>query len=166
MNPYQQLIKVLHAYPSKTWINRYFDLQRKLLQTLQIENDDPRLGLSLNKNGSMPANLGQRYVLRPAPDGSISCIVPMDFDDEYVKGTVVFEFSSGKMKDAKFLELDFEKNKPLPALLWQACLLCCEDILCHCRKSGYRKFHQPLLYDFTMEPAVRHEILGEINIME
>ena len=107
MNPYQQLIKALHAYPSKIWINRYFDLQRKLLQTLQIENVNPRLGLSLTQNGSMPANLGQRYLLRPAPDGYIGCIVPIDFDEEYVEGAVVFEFSRGKMKDAKFLELNF-----------------------------------------------------------
>ena len=166
MNPYQHLIKALHAYPSKAWINRYFDLQQKLLQTLEIENDDPRIGLSLNKNGSTPVNLGQRYVLRTSPDGYIGCIVPIDFDEEIVEGFVVFEFSSKKMKDAKFLELDFEKHKPLPAMLWQACLLCCEDILCHCSKSGYRKFHQPLLYNFTMEPAVRYEILSEVNIME
>ena len=166
MNPYQQLIKALHAYPSKTWINRYFDLQRKLLQILQIENVNPRLGLSLTQNGSMPANLGQRYLLRPAPDGYIGCIVPIDFDEEYVEGAVVFEFSRGKMKDAKFLELNFEKHVSLPAVLWQACLWCCEDILAHCRRLGYRKFHQPLLYDFTMEPAVRHEILSEVNIIE
>ena len=41
-----------------------------------------------------------------------------------------------------------------------------EDIMGHCRKSGYRKFHQSLLYDFTMEPAVRDEISGEVDIVE
>jgi hypothetical protein len=136
------------------------------LQILEIENDDPRLGLSLNRNGSMPVNLGQRYVLKPHHNGHIGCIVPMDFDEKSVGGLVVFEFSNRKIRDARFIELDFEMHRPLPAMLWQACLLCCEDIMGHCRRSGYRKFHQSLLYDFTMEPAVRDEILGEVDIVE
>lgn len=166
MNHYQQLIQTLQAFPSKAWINRYFDVQKKILETLQIENDDPRLGLSLNQDGNMPVNLGQRYILKPYTNGYIGIIVPIHFEEAAAGAETVFYFSSGNVEDAKFISLPFTDSTELPAYLYNACIEESNLILQKAKKSGFRKYHVPLLYDFTMEPAVRNEILSEVKLID
>lgn len=79
MNQYEQLIQTLSQYPSRQWVNDYFDLQKQLLTDFQIENDNPRLALSLTTDGKMPVNIGQRYVLKPVTGGRIRAIAPLNF---------------------------------------------------------------------------------------
>jgi hypothetical protein len=75
MDKNNKLLEALSSFESEEWINQYFDLAKKLLTDLDLSNEDPRLAMSLNKNGSMPINIGQRYVLKPFVDEYIGCIV-------------------------------------------------------------------------------------------
>jgi len=166
MSHYDQFINALHQFPSKTWINKYFDLQRRLFEELSLSNDDPRLAMSLPSGNKMPVNLGQRYILQPFTKHRIGCIVPADFEEEAIGGKCNFVFTRNRVADAKWIVLPFDTGNTLPNIAWNACLLCCEDILQQSRRSGYRKYHVPLLYDFTMENAARHEVLSEVRIEE
>lgn len=166
LNHYQQLIQALQAFPSKAWINRYFDVQKKILEELRLENDDPRLGLSLNQDGSLPVNLGQRYILKPYTDGSIGIIVPIHFEEAAAGAETVFYFSTGNVEDAKFINLPFTESTELPTYLYHACIEESNLILQKAKKSGFRKYHVQLLYDFTMEQGVRNEILNEVKLIE
>lgn len=163
MDKSDQLIQSLSYFPSAKWLNRYFDWVKKLLTDLDITATDKRLSLTLNKNGSMPVNLGQRYVMRPAWDGYAGFIVPIHFDTEMVEGFESFLFSNRGINDAKFMEVPMPEDKPLPESVYNACLEECDNILQHCERSGFRKYHVPLLYDFIMEPAVRSEIMDAVR---
>jgi len=164
MTEYDQLIQSLSQYPSKRWLNRYFDLLKRLLTDFAIESDDPRLALSLKKDKQLPVNLGQRYILKPYVSGYIGLIVPAGFDEKAVAAETIFAFTTSRVVDAKFIKIQFVESIQLSALAYNACKAACMDILKRAKRTGYRKYHSPLLYDFTMEPAVRSEILNEVDI--
>ena len=145
MDQYTHLIEALHSFPSKKWINSYFDVQKKLFETLEIENDNPCLALTLTKQNTMPVNLGQRYVLQPYSDGSIGCIVPIHFEELVINAESVFEFTQNKIADAKFIVFPFNEGNPFPQIAWDRCIECCDIILKHIKKSGFRKHHVQLL---------------------
>jgi hypothetical protein len=163
MSEFDRLVASLSRFPSQKWINRYFDLLKKLLTEFSIENDDPRLALSLNKNLEMPVNFGQRYVLRPYIYNYIGIIVPVHFEEAAVDGEMVYKFTKNKIAEAKYIELPFYASSVLDPALYNACVVACSDILRSAKKSGFRKFHSALLYDFTMEPAVRNEVLMKVT---
>jgi hypothetical protein len=157
---YQNFINCLRAFPSHQWINQYFDLQKRLLTELQIENDDPRLALTFTQK-KLPVNLGQRYVIRPEFDNFIRCIVPLSFEEKAVGAEYLLGFTRNKIIEAKWIKLPFH-GKGFPQIVYNACIEACMDILRRSKKSSFRKFHQPFLYDFTMEQSVRNEILREV----
>jgi len=157
---HEKLIKCLKRFPSKQWINQYFDLQKMLLEDLGIENNDLRLALTLSQD-KLPMNLGQRYILKPQTKGSMLCIAPAYFEEEVVGGICVWQFTDNKVPADKLIAIDLQPGTPFPQLLYHACLGACMAIMQKSKKSGYRKFHSPLLYDFTMEPSIRNEILSE-----
>ena len=126
---------------------------------MDIGSSDPRLALTLPKNGMMPVNLGQRYVLRPTAAGYIGCIVPIDFDTEAVDGFEVFFFSYKGRNDAKFVDIPLHEKKPFSEYAYSACMEESDKILQNCTKSSFRKYHVPMLYDFIMETSVRNEII-------
>jgi hypothetical protein len=153
------LTKTLQQYHSVQWLNQYFDLLKKLLTELDIENDNPRLAMSLTTQKTLPVNLGQRYVLKPQPNERVRAVVPLSFEEEVVNGTIICYFKRRRIEDAKWIEIEWKAGSPFPPVLYNACVEECMDILHRCMRSGYRKYHVPDLYQLTMEPAVRNEIL-------
>ena len=111
----------------------------------------------------MPVNFGQRYVLQPLRNYQIGILVPADFSEQAVGGRITWEFTTHRIIDARLIAVAFNEGKQLPTNLYTACLKACTDILNKTTRSGYRKYHSPLVYDFTMEPAVRNEILNEVS---
>ncbi len=165
MTEYDRLIRCLSQFPSKKWLGQYFDLVKKLLTELSIEEDDPRVALTLTKDGKLPVNIGQRYVLRPFRTSRMEIIVPVDFEVRAVNGKVVYEFTANRVIEARLIVVPFQEKTKLPEVLYNACAQACTDILGKTKKSGFRKQHVALLYDFTMETAVRNEILEEVKIL-
>ncbi|MDB5246066.1 MAG: hypothetical protein JWQ40_460 [Segetibacter sp.] len=166
MNEYEHLIKTLHQFRKVDWINQYFNLLKKLLIDLQLEDSDPRLALTLRKNKTLPVNIGQRYVLKPLDGECLGCIVPAAFTHEAVGARLVGYFSPKTTRDAKWIIFHYPLRTEFPGILFNACIEACTDILNKTTKSGFRKFHNSLLYHFTMEPAVRNEVLAECKALE
>ena len=165
MTEYDRLIACLSQFPSRQWLNHYFDVLKKLLTDLSIESDDPRLSLTMTKDGKLPVNIGQRYVLRPFRTKRIEIIVPADFEVTAVSGKVVYEFTTNRVIDARLVIIPFLEKTILPAILYNACKEASIAILHKTKRSGFRKQHAGLLYDFTMEQAVRDEILNGVKCL-
>src|ERR1700733_8108288 len=107
MNQYQQIIRTLKQFPSLEWINQYFDLLKRLLLELNLQDDDPRLALSLTKSDKIPVNLGQRYILEPHPKEFIRCIVPASFKEVGVNARLIGYFCPKTTRDTKWVEFYF-----------------------------------------------------------
>ena len=163
MNDFTLLIKTLQQFGNILWINQYFDLLKRLLVELDLADTDPRLALTLSKNQTLPVNIGQRYVLKPLIGESIRCIVPADFEENAVSARFLGYFSPNTTRDAKWVQFYFPTGIHIPEVLYTAFLTASETILSKTKKSGYRKYHNSLLYHFTMEPTVRSEVLAELK---
>lgn len=162
MNESDLLLKTLHQFTNKVWLNQYFDLLKQILNDLDLDDTDPRLALSVRKDKTIPVNIGQRYVLRPLTGEKIGCIVPADFAHELINAYLVGFFSPKTTRDAKWLIFKYPTGTQFPPVLYNAIIEASTDILNKTKKSGFRKYHNSLLYHFTMEPAVRSEVLAEI----
>lgn len=165
MEKYNKLIQALSDFESEEWINQYFDLAKKLLTDLDLSNEDPRLGMSLNKDGSMPINIGQRYVLKPFIDDYIGCIVPTAFNVELVGGECNYYFSTKTTNDAKWMLVPFPLGQQLTEIIYKGILSSCQEILNKSKKSSFRKHHSSEIYDFTMLPEVRKDVLKQLKTM-
>jgi hypothetical protein len=165
MDKNNKLLEALSSFESEEWINQYFDLAKKLLTDLDLSNEDPRLAMSLNKNGSMPINIGQRYVLKPFVEEYIGCIVTTTFNVELVGGTCNYYFSAKTTNDAKWMIVPFPEGQQLPEMIYKDILTCCNEILNRSKKSSFRKHHSSELYDFTMLPEVRTDVLKQLKSM-
>src|SRR5688500_4806572 len=118
MNEYGHLIKTLEQFHSVKWINQYFDLLKRLVTELNLENEDPRLAMSLNQNKTLPVNLGQRYVMKPAENEYIRCITPVSFAEKAVNGKVIFNFTRRGEVDAKWVQVHYPVGKEFPIVLY------------------------------------------------
>lgn len=163
MDDLEQLLTNLHKLGSTTWITQYFDLAKKLLTNLGLENDDERLALTIDKDTRLPLNIGQRYVLLPLPGERVGCIVPASFSAEVVNGTEHGYFNPNTTRDAKWVVIDYPVGKRFPTVLYNACLETCEHLLNRTKKSGWRKHHKELMYNFIVEPTVRSEVISELG---
>jgi hypothetical protein len=163
MNQFEQLVKCLGRYESSGWTNQYFDIVKKLLTDLRVDNDDPRLAITLTKNLDININIGQRYVLQQGYNHQFRCIVPVSFPEESINAALMGYFTRNRIKDAKWIEINYPDGAWLAPLLYNNIIEACSDILLRAKKSGFRKLHVPLIYDFIMYPETRNEILGEVT---
>ncbi len=60
---HERLIKTLQQAPSREWIEQYLDLVKEVIEFAELENDDPRLVLSLKRRRNLPVTINGRYVL-------------------------------------------------------------------------------------------------------
>ncbi len=111
----------------------------------------------------MPINMGQRYVLRPFYDQHIGCIVPSTFNVELVGGACDYHFSPKTTNDATWISVPYPAGQHLPEMIYKGILTSCNEILNRSKKSSFRKFHNSALYDFTMLPEVRNDILKQLK---
>lgn len=162
-NKHQLFIGALRQLHSVKWINQYYNLLDKLLTDIDINGDDERLAMSVT-NKALPVNLGQRYILKPYSGQRIGIIVPSWFDEHTVGGEVNFEFTKDGRLDAKWIVIDFPLASPLSKPLYNACVEACTHIVQRTKRSGYRRYHVPLLYEFTTERSVRDEVLNELAL--
>jgi hypothetical protein len=57
------LVQVLKQAQSQNWIEEYLDLVKELLEFVSLDEDDPRLSISLAKRYGIVVNINRRHVL-------------------------------------------------------------------------------------------------------
>jgi hypothetical protein len=165
MGSQDKLVLSLSKLRSTVWINQYFDLLQKLLSELNLDDSDPRLALSIPKNGLLPVNLGQRYVLLPKPDQFVRVITPLGFDEATVGGELIGYFYTRKQPDMKWIQVHFPVGAQFPPSLYRACVDACLEILLKSKRSGFRKHHVSLLYDLVMDVTERSNALTSLKLV-
>lgn len=89
------------------WLNTYFDLVKKLLTDLEIEENSPKIAMTLRKDFRMAITFGQRYVICPTyKRDAIGLILPLEFED------VISDYPSAVIYEGNF----YDKKGNLEAL--------------------------------------------------
>ncbi len=163
---HKRLIECIKLTLNRNWINDYLDLAKELIEFTGLAGDDPRLVMSITKSEKIPITINQRYVLMPYYNGNIGLIMPLEYDSQnYDKDRVVFEdkdyFFTNKIRNARWLEFE-RKNKVefserIKKYWKQAILVELE----HGKKSGFKKFHEPVVYEAVMNLSYRNKLLDE-----
>lgn len=154
--------------PDREWINDYFDLAKEIIEFTGLESDDPRLVMSIRKDKKMGITINQRYILTPSYYGksTIGLIMNHDYDREYDKQCVhVGKFDPFKEedKDKTPYWLVFKRNKiefsePIKDYWKQAVM----TELKRSKNSGFKKFHEPIVYEAVMNLSYRNKLLEEV----
>lgn len=163
---HNRLIKGIKLTLNRNWINDYFDLVKELIEFTRLASDDPRLVMSITKSGEIPISINQRYVLKPYNNGNVGLIMPLEYDSQnYDTDRVVFEtkdyFFRNKIREARWLVFE-RKNKiefsEMTRNYWKQAVLV---ELERSKKSGFRNFHEPVVYEAVMNLSYRNNLLDE-----
>ncbi len=165
------LLKCLRKYPSKKWLNDYFDFAKKIFDWTGLTDDDERLVMSIYRDGKLCITVNQRYVLRSRPNGELGLILPLEYDsvDNFIKDKIIndderYFYSRGKnrVREARWIEFDRKDNIEFSLEVTQYWK---QEILKELKKgtrSGYRDSgsHKSVFYKAINDLSYRAIILG------
>ncbi|MGE5457359.1 MAG: phospholipase D-like domain-containing protein [Methanococcaceae archaeon] len=163
---HNRLIKGIKLTLNRNWINDYFDMVKELIEFTRLASDDPRLVMSITKNGKIPISINQRYVLKPYNNGNVGLIMPLEYDSQnYYTDRVVFEakdyFFRNKIQEARWLEFERKNKIEFSERIrnyWKNAVLV---ELERSKKSGFKNFHEPAVYEAVMNLSYRNNLLDE-----
>ena len=177
----KQLFKKMSFFPSREWINTYFDLVKRALDVTGLDIDDPRLSMSLSpqKTGwQFPMTINFRYVIAAQKKR-------VNGQDQYSVGLIftsycryIPELSQDRHIDEpwKFRNLPGEFSEP-PCFLrfndlyaaarlissldpvkqcWQEALMAEVN---RANASPFRRFHRPNVYKLVKDLNIRASTL-------
>ncbi|NQV24908.1 MAG: hypothetical protein HQ518_11125 [Rhodopirellula sp.] len=167
------LIERLRMAPSREWANWWLGLAGKLIEVTELGPDDPRLSMSLPKDGSIAVTIIRRYVLAASlPISSTSgfgLILPVSMRQRIERMPNVMSFfcfrpgHSGETQSNAPLFVSFSSDKPSQLQKdiiegWEeAAITECS----HGRRSSFRKYHQPIVYRAATDDEFRLQLLDE-----
>jgi len=166
---HQRLIESIRKIaPDREWINDYFDLAKEIIEFAGLKSNDSRLVMSIRKDKKMGITINQRYILTLSYYGksTIGLIMNYDYDREYDKQCVhvgKFDPFKGEDKDKTPYWLVFKRNKiefsePIKDYWKQAVM----TELKRSKNSGFKKFHEPIVYEAVMNLSYRNKLLEEV----
>jgi HNH endonuclease len=171
---HERLTQVIKQAPNREWIDQYLDLVKELIEFAELENDDPRLVLSLTQSGNFPVTINRRYVLSGFRKRKplVGFIFPHDFEQLPALLTLAVppEFSShqyspysGETAEQAPYFLGF-KGLPKELLTieqkvaWKRAIL---SEVKRCQRSSYKKFHESIVYKAAVNISYRSSLLNE-----
>lgn len=166
----ETLINCLKKYPSKEWMNDYFDLAKWIFDWTGLTDDDERLVMSIYKDGKLCITVNQRYVLRSKPSGELGLILPLEYnsEDNFIKDKIIIDddsyfFSKGKKKvrEARWIKFDRKDRIEFSSEIieyWKQAIL---NELKRGTRSGYRDrgSHKSVFYKVINDLSYRKMIL-------
>jgi hypothetical protein len=163
------LIEAIRLTSNREWINSYFDLAKELIEFTGLTNNDPRLVMSLRKDGRIPISINQRWILkplRPYNKGNVGLIMPLDYDSQnYDTDGVLFDdegyFFRNKIREARWLGFERKNKIEFSERIknyWKQAALA---ELKRGKVSGRREYHKPVVYEAVMNLSYRNKLIEE-----
>ena len=166
-NDYEfELIKAIKKSKKDTkWLNRYFDLVKKLLTELEIGEDSPKIAMTVRKDFRMAITFGQRYVICPTHRrDAIGLILPLEFEDvisDYPSAVIYEGNFYDKKGNLEALWVDFDSDIVIldDTFLFDNWKKASKTELDRTTVSGFRQYHNPFYYKAVMDTNYRQTIL-------
>lgn len=172
---HELLIKAIQQAPSREWIEQYLDLVKGVIELAELDNDDPRLVLSLTSRKNLPVTINGRYVLSGFRQHKplVGFIFPHDYKklSELSERAFPPEFSShqyrpsaGEIAEQAPYFFAFE-GLPTELLTAEDEAAWKEAILTEAQRyqsSPYKKNHELLFYKIVVNIDYRTSLLNEI----
>jgi hypothetical protein len=164
------LIQVLKQAQSQKWIEEYLDLVKELLEFTTLEEDDPRLSISLAKGFGIVVNINRRHVLTSfwAGNSWVGFIFNPAFEQfpEMISRAVEshqFKPHSGELLENTPYMMRFE-GSPKDILTAKQKEAWREGVFAELNRgkaSPYKRWHTSAVYKAVIEPGYRDVVLKE-----
>ena len=180
------IVKRIKYAPSREWINSYFELVKRVIEITGLDNDDPRLVMSLSpdiQGWHFPVTINYRYVIawRKKKENeqtkfyvgliftAIAREIPQLKDNQDLGKWNQFRNLSGEYSEPPY----FLRFGNFPALLhwletseqiyqsWSKALLA---EVKRAKSSPFRKFHEPLVYKMAVDVNFRAKIFDMVYV--
>lgn len=167
---HKKLVETASRAPDRQWIESYFELVEALISETGLRSDDPRLVMSLPRNGTIPVTVNNRYVLVAFRGGNSSTefILPSNQGG-------VHKYVRRAARDVRFKSIYDEDESDRPWLLrydrdpqeavddefrrfW---LTAVKTELRRISKSPYRRYHEPVVYRAAEDAEYREQVFDE-----
>lgn len=158
-NEYEHFIESLMNWGTNDWLNGYFDMLKRMLTQLGLNNTSPQLAMTVTQNMELNVNIGQRWVSCPYGDERVGLILPLDIDETQWDCELHTPFKRRGIPQANWVTCIIPSGSVLPEALYHHWEDACTTELKRTTKSGYRKFHSDLYFDVVMNEGFRKEVL-------
>lgn len=161
-----ELVKAIKKIKKdKEWLNRFFDLIKELLTDLNIEEESPKITMSVTKDLRMPISIGQRYVIRAkSQQNKVGFILPLELEEMISNNPIAkiddnYFYDKKKNKEALWVNFDNNIVFSNDRFLFEQWKKAAKVELDRTNYSGYRRAHNPLYYKLVMDLEYRNKIL-------
>lgn len=167
---HNDLIERVENTPSPEWIYSFFDLVEKLLSDTELDNEDPRLVMSLPQKGHMPVSINNRYVLVASREKSnrTEFIISNDADnlDEYIDkadytGRFNAIYDEDKTERPWYLGFDGIPTRVVDDKFLQAWMDAVSEEMDRATRAPKRKHHEPVFYQAACDVEYREKVIQE-----
>jgi len=169
------LVQQVRIAPNTGWISDYFDLMRLLIDSIGLQNGDPRLVTSIPQSRKyfLPVSVNHRYVLAPVNQGG-EISVAIIFGTVYelmaklkASTTIIWHFDPLSIYGENIAETPYfisfsDARSILGSPEIKDCWL--EAVRSEIRRtesSPYHKYHQPVVYEAATNLDYRNLLLKE-----
>lgn len=166
---HEALVERLSLAPTREWIAEYLNLIKELIEFCGLAWNDERLALTLRKKETrLPVNINQRYVLNAqlakGEDPVVGLILGADFTRYHRLHKEAYQFKPRRGELVEEAPYWISKQDGLPSEHifadlkneWKKTVLA---ELARGKRSGFRKHHEPLIYEAATDLDYRESLL-------
>ena len=166
----ETLVDILEMAPSQEWTNSFFDLLADVILTWELENDDPRLVISIAQEDRIAVSINNRYVLGAFPTDEPSTGFIIENGTKNVERLIkvadehgAFKPLSGEDEDKTphWVEYTGYPKRMMDDSFRRGWMKAISDELERRSGSPYQQSHEPLVYRMAVDETYRNDILRE-----
>lgn len=167
MDKKDKVFKLIEEIDNKKACNLYFDLNKYLIEKLNLWNDDPRFSINARYDSKkwFSTNINSRLVLGLIPNGSdpILMLMMYDKDLEYVNKFVRLEHFKGRTEKTMLVYLTVKQFLSQEQIIKMNWIKCCKEYLPQEKGSRFKHSDVFLLFEMSTDNKVREDIFKSIR---
>lgn len=156
-----RLVSRLKLCINREWANAFLDLAKEIINHLGITQNDTRLVTSMPQGGTLPVIVNQRYVLSFCRDGYIGLIMPIEHDPSEEEVVSEKYFFRRGVREALWVQFPRLRKVSFSEDVKAQWKLAAERELHRGKYSGFRRVHEPILYQAIINNTYRSLLLDE-----
>lgn len=168
MDKKDKILKLINEIDHKKASNLYFDLNKYLIEKLNLWNDDPRFSINVRfESGKkrFSTNINSRLVLGLLPNGSDPILMFMIYEKDlkYINKFEKLEDFQRVSEKTVLMYLTFKQYISQEQIIKMNWIKCCKEYLPQEKGSRFKHSDVFLLFQMSTDDKVREEVFKSIG---
>jgi len=162
MDKKDKILKLIQEIEHQKACNLYFDLNKYLIEKLNLWNDDPRFSINVRFDSKkwFSTNINSRLVLGLIPNGSEPVFMFMMYekDVKFINKFLRLELFKRGAEKTMLVYLTFKQYASQEQIIKMNWIKCCKEYLPQEKGSRFKHSDVFLLFQMSTDDKVREEI--------